>query len=247
MAKSKAEIQKAFRARKGTELKEKEKLRSSRRRKTQTIENKKTNAILSKQRMSKMRQSKKQAAMQANATTPLRTPLRCVLPAYKSRSSETKGIKKIISVLPSSPRKQLVLISKIATDLGLAVPVKCITREKLPNTTITLVQNFYEREDISRWTPGIKEYVCVRDENGEKHKVQKRYLVASLKELYGTFVEEFGKIISFSKFCDLRPDNIYSFSKTPLEACCCLQHKNFINLCNILSKYIPDFEVYSKD
>jgi hypothetical protein len=86
---------------------------------------------------------------------------------------------------------------------------------------------FFQREDVARWTPGRKESITLKVD-GKKEVVQKRYLVASLKETYIMFVEAHGKILGLSKFCELRPRHVMSYGSTPAEACCCLEHQNFM-------------------
>jgi hypothetical protein len=113
----------------------------------------------------------------------------------------------------------------LAKEFGIDMGPKP-TRVRLLQETIDLVVSYYEREDIARWTPGRKETITLRVD-GKKVVAQKRYLVSSLHEVYAMFKNEYGKLLSFSKFCDLRPPTIVPYGLTPLEACCCLQHMNF--------------------
>ena len=71
---------------------------------------------------------------------------------------------------------------------------------------VSMVKQFYERNDTSALLPGMKDFISVRNESGEKQKVQKRLLLLNLKELYQLFKEEHSdEDIGFTKFSLLRP------------------------------------------
>lgn len=241
MTKSPAAYQKAYRERKGQILKEKERIRDKNRRANQSDDQKSRAASKAKERMRKMRQRKKEENKEV-------TQLVIRMPAFRSMSQETRATKKVKQALPNSPSKKHKILQNVIADLGCdIVPPRKIKRERLSPELLTIVEEFYQREDIARWTPGLKEYVTVRDDTGQKTKMQKRYLLGNLRETYCLFKEETSIELSFSKFCDLRPKNILTFSKTPLEACCCLQHKNFINICNALAPHISGLDKYSRE
>ena len=64
-----------------------------------------------------------------------------------------------------------------------AIPAK--KREKLlPADTVNSVNTFYQRVDISRIMPDLKDYVSIKQSNGEREHVQKRLLPGNLNELY---------------------------------------------------------------
>lgn len=148
--------------------------------------------------------------------------------------------------LPRSPKKKLDILRNLSKEFGVCISTpKVISRERLSAEVLNKVKNFYEREDVSRWTPGRKEFMTSIDSLGEKIKIQKRYLVSTLRETFAQFNEEYPNVVCKSKFCDLRPSHILPFGKTPLEACCCLHHKNFQNLCDSLSPHFADMNCYS--
>ena len=62
-------------------------------------------------------------------------------------------------------------------------------REGLSQELKEKVKRFYESDDISRMCPGKKDYVSVRNDNGDKVKLQKR-LLANLKKIYALFKKE---------------------------------------------------------
>uniref|UniRef100_A0A1I8I8W6 CxC1 domain-containing protein n=3 Tax=Macrostomum lignano TaxID=282301 RepID=A0A1I8I8W6_9PLAT len=221
MVKPSKEVKRDYRIRKGDELREKEKKRSRDRR----SEAKKDPAKIEKQRkqalarMQAMRQRRRelveqqqQEAESLESTT------------YSSSKTLNRAVNRAWKGLPRSLDHQRVVVRQLAKNLGVQLvdPPK-ISRERIPFETIDAVAAFFDREDVSRWTPGRKEYVKV---NGQQ--IQKRYLVAGMKELHHLFIHEHVEHkLSLSKFCELRPRHILTFSKTPLEACCCKLHENF--------------------
>ena len=65
-----------------------------------------------------------------------------------------------------------------------------------------------------------------------KLKLRKHYLVMHLREAHQLFcqlhpTEGEGNIISFSKFCSLRPKNVLLTDDTPQYQCKCMIHENF--------------------
>ena len=54
--------------------------------------------------------------------------------------------------------------------------------------TVCLIQQFYQRDDISRQAPGKKDVVNVRDENGQKVKFQTRHVTSLIMETYTYFL-----------------------------------------------------------
>lgn len=79
-------------------------------------------------------------------------------------------------------------------------------------------------------TPGMsrRDFVVSKNDGGKKEKLTKMYLTMYLREAYAVFMEENpGKTISFSKFCDLRPENVLLLKDTPSEQCLCQTHENF--------------------
>jgi hypothetical protein len=129
--------------------------------------------------------------------------------------------------LPRSPRKRNKVIRNLASEIGITPKNNQRRESNITEDVKKLVVQFFEREDIARWTPGRKESITIKV-NGEKVTYQKRYLVCSLREVYSLFVETHGNILGLAKFCELRPPHIVTFGSTPAEACCCLEHKNFM-------------------
>ena len=96
--------------------------------------------------------------------------------------------------------------------------------------TTSLVNDFYNNNDISWQAPGMKDRVIIRaNKEGEKVKrvEQARYLMMSLREAHKKFMEENPDAkIGLSKFCDLRPAHVKLFDHLPHQVCVCSYHEN---------------------
>ena len=99
---------------------------------------------------------------------------------------------------------------------------RCIDTE-----LVSLVENFFESEEISRTMPGMKDCRSVY-KNGKKLKVQKHLVLCNLKEAHVAFKEKYNDIkISFSKFAALRPGNcILAEASRTHTVCVCETHQN---------------------
>ena len=97
----------------------------------------------------------------------------------------------------------------------------------LPSETCTLVQSFYEDDEVSRMMPGRKDFVSVRQEAG-RVQVQKRLVLTNLKEAYLLFKDKFpGHKLGFSKFAALRPKHcILAGASGTHTVCVCAIHQN---------------------
>ena len=97
----------------------------------------------------------------------------------------------------------------------------------LSQATISLVQAFYELDEVSRIMPGKKDFVSIR--KGDQHAhVQKRLMLGNLKEVYQQFKEKHPTDkIGFSKFADLRPKHcILAGASGTHTVCVCTIHQN---------------------
>ena len=91
-----------------------------------------------------------------------------------------------------------------------------------------MVKNFYERDEISRMCPGMKDCVSVKDNSGQRVKVQKRLILGNLKEIFHQFRnEEEQPKIGFSSFALLRPRHcVLAGSGGTHSVCVCTYHQN---------------------
>ncbi|CAH0546678.1 unnamed protein product [Brassicogethes aeneus] len=156
--------------------------------------------------------------------------------AHTSKRSEKMLL---LSCLPLSWTR-----SKIEQEFGvsqyMARAVKKMVKEKgilsTPNPkpgktvssdTVTLVTEFYMRDDISRMMPGKKDCVVIKKE-GSKEYAQKKLLLANLKEIYAQFKSEYPHVkIGFTKFYELKPRNcIFAGKSGTHTVCVCTVHQN---------------------
>lgn len=109
----------------------------------------------------------------------------------------------------------------------------------LPDEVVKSVFEFYQEDEVSRVCPGKKECISVKID-GCKQQKQKRLLLGNLKELYLLFKQKQqsklssfansvaqGSVISFSKFCELRPKRcIMAGTSGSHSVCVCTIHQN---------------------
>jgi transposase len=145
----------------------------------------------------------------------------------------------ILTVLPKSWS-----IKKIQDEFGvsnyMARAVKKLVKENgilstpnpkpgktLNENVVELVKDFSNSDDVNRIMPGKKDCVSIRNKEG-KIQVQKRLVLANLKEIYQLFKEKFPTSqIGFSKFCELRPKNCILAGKSGTHTVCvCTLHQN---------------------
>ena len=123
----------------------------------------------------------------------------------------------ILTVLPQSWS-----ITRIQNEFGvsnyMARKSKHLVKEKgilsmpdpkpgpsLPSETIDLVHSFDQSDDVSRITPGKKDFVSIK-RGGICVHIQKRLVLNNLKEVYREFKNQYpAQKVGFSKFADLRP------------------------------------------
>ena len=99
-------------------------------------------------------------------------------------------MKKVVRALPNDPRRQHQVIKRIGEDIGLfQKPTHERTNIKIPQTVVKQVQDFYEKDSISRQAPGKRDFITVR-ENGDGVRYQKRHLLYNIREVYELFMQE---------------------------------------------------------
>jgi hypothetical protein len=102
------------------------------------------------------------------------------------------------------------------------------------------VKLFYQNDEVSRMFPGKKDYVSVKI-NGKHVHMQKRLLLANLKELHLEYLKRTGDKIGFSKFCELRPKWCVTVASPGSQSVCvCQYHQN----AKLMASVIPDIKSY---
>lgn len=167
---------------------------------------------------------------------------------YSNRSTKMKAVKRVSRNLPLSPRKKVEIVRHLAESFGV-VPLHESRRigNSLPLDIKEAAINFYLRDDNSHISPGMKDVVICRNDDGTKEKKQKRYLSYSLKELFSCFKEENPAMgIKLSKFANLRPQHVLLSRDIPENVCLCKIHENAISLINSISNKLPVVGKYNK-
>lgn len=205
--------------------------------------------------------------------------------SYRTDGALRKAVGKAKRALPDSPSKQKAVLAKmfqslttedkedVVNNTAVVQPTKHYRR--LSAELIDAVRQFYQRDDISRPSPNVKD--CkrfVNEDTGEKEYRQVRHLMYKLSEAHALFVEEyaagksarlnprfganyqdflgknseeFSAPIQLSKFSTFRPQHVELIADTPKQQCLCPYHSNFIQCWTAMKKYIPGFPAYDKD
>lgn len=123
---------------------------------------------------------------------------------YNCVQTLSKAVKKSERAFPKSPTKKKAVLARIFSNMSEAdkidfntaiLPTKPKTKT-FPNVLMLAkdVRDFYERDDISRVSPkmrDVKEYRCA--ETGEKILLPTRHMILTCKEAYALFKEEQNK------------------------------------------------------
>ena len=102
---------------------------------------------------------------------------------------------------------------------------------KKPSLTVSeekkkKVQQFYERDDISRLCPGQKDTVSVRDPV-VKNATTRRLVLSNLREIYRQYKSETTEHLGFSIFASLRPPwCVLAGANGTHSVCICVHHQN---------------------
>ena len=120
------------------------------------------------------------------------------------------------------------LAKKIVKDKVVMSSPNSKAGKPLCEETVKLVKAFYHHDDISRVMPGIKDFLSVRNDEGEKEHNQKRLVLCNLKEAYHQFKQQHPGIkVGFSKFAELRPKECVLAGATGTHSVCvCTIHQN---------------------
>lgn len=199
-------------------------------------------------RVAKCRNLKKQKRAEAAVSKP-KSPFRSAMAFAKATARAKKILEK---ALPSSPRKKRKVSQQLFKDASSSQSPKAVSKRTAANAIspelIKVVKKFFERDDISRQAPGMKDCRVFREKDGNKTKIQIRHLTASLKETFALFCEEFPEAgIGKSKFAELRPKHVYLSKQLPHNVCMCRYHENFISAIDSLHKVSPCVPSYSHD
>jgi hypothetical protein len=156
---------------------------------------------------------------------------------YTSSQGLAFAVKKTENSLPVGKKRCIEIIKVIAQKLGLKIVeenendnnmrMEKRSRRNFFLPTIEKVNEFFYSDIISRALPGKNDYLTITNDDGEKEKIQKRFMQMSVHQAYEQFKETYPDVqISESKFHILRPQNILIMSKVPNEYCLCSYCEN---------------------
>lgn len=138
--------------------------------------------------------------------------------AYEKHDNKSKQILK--DIVSSEAVEKYNLKTDISKSLGLKGRVRKFKKKERTYKEAKEIRIFFNRDDNTRMTAGKKE--CVGRGND---KLQKRFLLTSLKKLYTKYVYEGGKA-SFSTFKRNRPRNVVRPKLSERNTVACIKHSN---------------------
>lgn len=141
---------------------------------------------------------------------------------YKKSNNKNKQILKSVVNSPVT-KKYKKVVSTLHTRLGLKSRIR---RAQSKRTDKFLeIRNFFLRDDVTRATAGKKECVPKRKNAKNGVKIQKRFLLEPMIELYKKYKEEGGKA-SLTKFRRARPFYVCIPKLGERDTCACIKHSN---------------------
>ena len=185
---------------------------------------------------------------------------------FKSSQSLGKAVKRVQKSLPKQDKKKTQVLSQVVCALSprkrRAVLESCdvavkrrrseesgrkIRSDALAEEEIKLVENFFNRDDISRICPGKRDFLSVKTSEGRELR-QKRLLLVNVNEAYELFKKEEPDLkIGRSKFASLRPRQVMPMSLHDQEVCMCKYHENINMILDGLKNILPEVPKYSED
>lgn len=159
---------------------------------------------------------------------------------FKKEDTTRSDQLKILSVLPKSWSPHQIShefsvtdytanrVKKLVADHGILFETEKKVGRTLDESTIIEVRSFFRSDHISRVCPGKRDCKTTT-EDGLKSQKQLRLVLMNLNEAYEIFKEEHPlKMLSFSKFAELRPKECILAGQTNgiHVTCVCQKHQN---------------------
>ncbi|KAJ2937230.1 hypothetical protein O0L34_g19420 [Tuta absoluta] len=145
---------------------------------------------------------------------------------------KTPAGKQIIKEVPLNIERKTDTVSdpKLLGLKGRIRVSKKTIRRPVHEKIMTEMTKFFTRDDISRCTAGKKE-----TRTRKNHKMQIRYLVDTLNNLYQIYKDEGGKY-SYATFFRYKPFYVLSPGASSRDTCMCIKHANMELLFEALKK-----------
>ena len=101
--------------------------------------------------------------------------------AFRSAQSFGKALRRAGKALPTSPRKKLWVVKKLAEKFGVGSGLTQSKQRPFSPATEEAVRSFYLSDEVSRQMSGRKDVVTVRID-GQKQKLQKKLMIMNVME-----------------------------------------------------------------
>ncbi|CAG5046355.1 unnamed protein product [Parnassius apollo] len=173
---------------------------------------------------------------------------------YSSPRTLGKAVAKVKRNLPASPTKAFEVAKKIAAEFQVAESEKNDSPEAVPRKLMDdllceqrTIKNF-NRDDISRQMPGMKNVKTIKSNTGTKSRIQKRAMIMSIHEAFKRFKGTYPETsLDKTVFYKERRGHILPINSTPHNVYVCIAHSNYNNLLHAISKHATDFPKTHQD
>ena len=172
-----------------------------------------------------------------------------VLPAQQSRKSEVLQhlLKEHSETLTPTSKKnfcdQVLGISRRRLIFRERKP----RDDKIPDKTKLNIQQFYERDEISRVMPGKKDVKVVKI-GASKEKKRKRILMMTTREAFALYKKEYPtQKVGKSNFQHLRPEWVLPTTGKDHDVCLCKYHENAELLLRKIRTFTDDLPLYVEE
>lgn len=167
---------------------------------------KRLNRAYSRKKMAECRQRKKELLVEcktSSSNASINTPPTKPEKGYNTASARSKAFAKLQRVLPSTTAKKKELACKLLQTFDETDRLEIVENRLfepkpaargLSPSVIEMIRSFYERDDISRMSPNMKD--CrkfINPDTGCKEVKQIRYLMYKLDDVYNMFVRHIQK------------------------------------------------------
>nr|CCQ71355.1 hypothetical protein CcPL6.027 [Cotesia congregata] len=135
---------------------------------------------------------------------------------------------------------------KLVEEKGLLSTPESKLGRTITHQMLLKIENFYNDDEYSALMLGMKDFVSVQNNDGNRVHVQKRLVLSNLKELYQCFREiNPTEKIGFSKFASLRPKHcVLARASGTHTICVCTIHQNFNDCLDMIICETPSVQCY---
>lgn len=157
---------------------------------------KRLNRAYSRKKAAEYRQRKKGLTAGIANVTPSTAPSKSE-ESYKTSSALTKAVAKVKRALPSTSAKKKEVVAKLLLSFDVKDRQEIVSNKAIEakptkgvsSNVVELVQCFYERDDISRMSPNMRDCRKFVDPvTGANEVKQIRYLMHKLSDVYSMFI-----------------------------------------------------------